>query len=51
MSPLLFICFYITGDKTTVKLSELPGPVEEERLVRIVAGAGEPNKGVGVNKI
>ena len=51
MSPLLFICFYITGDKTTVKLSKLPGPVAEEGLVRIVAGAGEPSNGVGVKKI
>ena len=51
MSPFLFIYFYITGDKTTVKLSKLPGPVAEEGLVRIVAGAGEASKGVGVNKI
>ena len=51
MSPFLFICFYITGDKTTVKLSKLPGPVAEEGLVRIVAGVGEPSKGVGVKKI
>ena len=39
------------SDKNTVKPSKLPGPVAEDGLGRIVAGAGEPSKGVGVNKI
>ena len=53
MECLHFCSFVFTllETKTTVKLSKLPGPVAEEGLVRIVAGAGEPSKGVGVKKI
>lgn len=52
MECLHFCSFVFTLLETKLlKLSKLPGPVAEEGLVRIVAGAGEPNKGVGVNKI